>query len=477
VLERSTARLSSPLCLGVAVLAACSAEARPQAVVHVDTDLPIPTFADTLRIERLGPDGAVIDARVRVAPDPAEWPLSFGVVTETEPIRLRLRIYPSTRIAALVPGGLPPQPDGGTIAGDDPLAVFAIDRIVDIGPIRDRGVVHLSVVLSGECLGFSARPADGTSCALEDGVVRTDAPPTLGVEPTTATPESHVGTWEAARPRPCSGAPRAQTAGRFDDEICIPGGVFFLGDTLRGQESCGEACNFAPERLVRISPFYMDRYEVTVGRFRDALDMGFAPAGAYVTSFDDGLCHFGPTADPSLPMNCVTWAAARELCAFDGGRLLPSEAQREFAASGRGEERTYVWGERPPSCADAAFARNPPPAGLDPAALLGSAAECSAAGTGAVPVGTFEHDASRDGVRDLGGNVAEWALDELERYGEGCWSAPASLDPVCTRGALAGDHTVRGGSWGSPSGNLAVVGREAGGTNFLIGFRCVRPAS
>jgi formylglycine-generating enzyme required for sulfatase activity len=45
-------------------------------------------------------------------------------------------------------------------------------------------------------------------------------------------------------------------------------------------------------------------------------------------------------ARDQMPMNCLSWSAAVSFCRFDGGRLLPSEAQWEYASSGRGEERT-----------------------------------------------------------------------------------------------------------------------------------------
>ena len=62
-------------------------------------------------------------------------------------------------------------------------------------------------------------------------------------------------------------------------------------------------------------------------------------------------------ADAALAMNCISAQAAQAFCAWDGGRHLASEAQWEYAASGRGEERIYPWGDALPDCARAVYAR------------------------------------------------------------------------------------------------------------------------
>src|SRR4051812_37311444 len=72
---------------------------RPQVVLYVNTDLPVPGFADTLRIDWLDSHGDVIETRYRVAPNAADWPISFGVAVSRDgsPVLFRLRVYPAGR--------------------------------------------------------------------------------------------------------------------------------------------------------------------------------------------------------------------------------------------------------------------------------------------------------------------------------------------------------------------------------------------
>src|SRR5205085_185283 len=70
----------------------------------------------------------------------------------------------------------------------------------------------------------------------------------------------------------------------------------------------------------------------------------------------------GPSAsDPDdehakLPLNCVGWDTARAYCHLLG-KDLPTEAQLEFLASGRGFEFSYAWGEDDPDCGDTVWGR------------------------------------------------------------------------------------------------------------------------
>ena len=151
------------------------------------------------------------------------------------------------------------------------------------------------------------------------------------------------------------GAPR-------EGEACVPGGSFFFGDpAFRGRAFANDVVD---ERLVWVSPFYLDQTEVTVGAFRarwpELAAAGATPPlalyGGATAASRDRLLHVDrqPTRvaachSKSLPLSCVSWETARAFCRAKGADL-PTEAQLEYASSGLGEERAFAWGYDEPDC-------------------------------------------------------------------------------------------------------------------------------
>jgi formylglycine-generating enzyme required for sulfatase activity len=327
--------------------------------------------------------------------------------------------------------------------------------------------------------------------------------PTAGVEVTHGEPDASVnpiGTWLEAQETPCPGTRRLES-GVNDEEVCIPHGPFFLGDDRLDLFACEDYCFSGPERLVHVSSFYMDRYEVTVARWRAALAAGFHPPdGSWFKRPAISYCTYSDTdrAHETVPMNCVSWTAAAAFCDFDGHRSLPSEAQWEFVASGRGAEFMWPWGDDEPTCANASFARALIPGAP---ATPGSQNECYVPMTssGIAPVGSFPIDMSRPthdvpfGVMDLAGNAGEWVRDLVGGLCNPYWSQSAlPIDPVqpipealdTSSGVFA--HVTKGGTWASGAIGLKVAGRSHGFESMVTdpnyelgaftGFRCVRAA-
>jgi formylglycine-generating enzyme required for sulfatase activity len=296
------------------------------------------------------------------------------------------------------------------------------------------------------------------------------------------TPVRHEGTWAFAQTVPCAGTPRANDAFRNDGESCVPGGVFFMGNPASLVPVDSQPWNAAPDRLVRMSPYYLDTYEVTVARWRAALGAGFSVPSNTWHAYDatltyTGTCTYGSGAgDDQFPMTCVTTIAAQAFCQFDGHRSLSSEAQFEYAFTGRGQSRVFPWGDEPdPGCDQVVFGRydmNSP---------------CRGYPLGIQRVGTGSGDVSRDGVHDLLGNANELTADVFQSYGLGCWSGTGVLvDPLCTDGPSATIHTTRGGGWRAVPTRSEGTRRGEDDDTFLLtniadshwgyGFRCARPA-
>jgi len=259
----------------------------------------------------------------------------------------------------------------------------------------------------------------------------------------------------------------------------------------------GEGSSTA-QRLVIVSPFFVDIGETTVAAYRAAgvarvLDNVTPWSGESSGDSASDWCTYTSVADPDrdpLPVNCITWAGARDYCLTNGGDL-PTEAQFEYLAGGL-ESRTYPWGLDDPSCEDAIWGRG--------VGLAGAIAPCAGALGGALggplplPVDLQDETppprrrdvVARGDVRvfDLAGNSGEWVRDAFQRTEEPCWHRAGTsnvlTDPICEQTGQDGDRrSYRGGTWISGGGvDLRAANRwSETPDDFLLngGFRCVYP--
>ncbi len=258
------------------------------------------------------------------------------------------------------------------------------------------------------------------------------------------------------------------------DAVAFAGGTFRMGlppsgvaaaKVRHGIDFPGIFQNEVPVRSVTVSPFRMDRWEVTNARFLRFVEAqpGWRPAGAQAgRAADDYLRHWtGGRVPPGLerhPVTFVTWGAAQAFCRWAGGRL-PSEAEWEYAATD-GDGREFPWGEAPPTPALANFAA----AGLGSTATVG------------------RYPPTGPGLYDLSGNVWEWTLDAWEeRPGEEPVKDPVAGGPVDDAAAalVMGRRVIRGGSYAGSVVNLRTRWRdshEVSNAVAFVGFRCVYPA-
>lgn len=434
--------------LGVLAVSCSALEPEPlppygETLVVVDTDLPVPSVVSRLRIDVLADDGQTVAHRDDPRPDPRDWPASFSVYNDdasrVHAVKVRLRAY---------------------LDGRAEDATLAVERTVDLRiAYGERGRVR--VVLRGACIGKVPCPDDDEAIATEPTMDR-DVP-------------SVAGTFGA---QPCDGR-------GADGRICVPGGAFVFGDAFyRPASISADAMLYAPrpERVVRLTRFLMDQDEVSVARFRAATARGFAPPIAPTALESDGaLADVDPTkactwsATPrgreGHPLSCVSWDTASAFCRFDGGEL-PSEAQWEYAAvmAGRRTKAVYPWGDDPPSCDRAVYARTP------------ASDACIDRGEGPQPLDA-PGDATPLGIRHLGGSLEEHVRDDHAPLTDRCWTEAPAIDPICTRPVADRErpsHGVRGGSWFSWADQLVSVDRttsvRSDTQHPLLGFRCVYPA-
>lgn len=252
----------------------------------------------------------------------------------------------------------------------------------------------------------------------------------------------------------------------------VPGGTFVRDNGISG------------DYRATVSDFRLDDYEVTVGRFKsfvadyaqhkpgvgsgrnpnNADDAGWAASWSdalpgtqaeleeSVVACDAQFVTYG-SADPNLPMNCITWFEAYAFCIWDGGRL-PTDAETNYAAVGGDEQREFPWSD---------------PA--DSQLIDDSHAVFLPGATGPAPVGSKSPTGDgRFGQADLSGNEWEWCQDWYRSYPERCINC-ANLSDYSIR-------VIRGGSFYSERESLRSTSRLYHAPNqadFGVGVRCARP--
>ena len=279
--------------------------------------------------------------------------------------------------------------------------------------------------------------------------------------------------------------------------LVVPGGTYYR---TYSNDADGGATNLSDPAT--LSTFALDKYDVTVGRFRNfvaAYSGGWTPpagAGKHVhLNGGQGLANSGtggghepgwnigdnaqvsptntnlacsggtystwtPTAGARerWPINCVNWYEAYAFCIWDGG-FLPSEAEWEYAAAGGNEQREYPWG-----------AINPGTNNLY--AIYGCYYPTMGACTGVgniAPVGTVPQGTGRWGHLDLAGNAAQWNMDWYKAPYAGCTD--------CANTTLASFRVTRGGNFYDTAGMLHASSRSFNtpvNRDITIGFRCAR---
>jgi formylglycine-generating enzyme required for sulfatase activity len=239
------------------------------------------------------------------------------------------------------------------------------------------------------------------------------------------------------------------------DMVLIPAGEFIMGSDKVDASGKSEEFGFIepmyltehPKRTVSLEAFYIDKYEVTNGQFKQFL----IESGKYTDAQLQTIYEKLKMDNDNLPVRIVTWFMASEFCRAAGKRL-PTEAEWEKAARGaNGLE--YPWGnEWNPDYLNAGSGEND-----------------------LMPVGSYEQGKSPYGVYDMAGNVMEWTSDWYEAYPGAEFQSPFYGKKR---------RAVRGGGWGG-IGHYVIPHyfRAAYRYNFPpdrafndVGFRCAKDA-
>ena len=449
-MERALRRfLAVAACASWPLLAqGCAATLAPigHALIYVDTDAPLaagpgsqmafdepaPLF-DGLRVDVLDANGA--PACPSCTRDFAidrdglsSGSLSLSVVPrEGVPVRVRFRMFRRVRLR----GGEPPK-------------ASTIDVVTTLPGLPPEGVSEWTAYLP---------------------IARLAAPPGEPFPLVRGKPIPHesLGTAQA---RGCNGAPDRP------GQVCIPGGTFWMRNAERAVSGTGEDL---PERAVLLGAFYLDAREVTVAELRASgvVSASDPTRGAGPSRACTYTAEAGPNED--LPATCLSWNLAAAYCSARGARL-PTETELEFASSGRRSD-SYPWGNDPPSCTDAIFARDPGDGDGTP--LPGILNGCTGAGLGPAKAGSGARDRlvlPWGSVFDLAGNVSEWSSDRQPEGAKSSCSEPGYHEnPRCAPQSPSDEtpRAVRGGSF-------AVVGTRSlarlyfapGASATFVGFRC-----
>lgn len=311
----------------------------------------------------------------------------------------------------------------------------------------------------------------------------------------------------------CSGAPSAcnrscnglaKTCGPTSNGDCCASNVVpGIGSATYYRSYDGQTAGYTSQAFpALVSSFRLDKYEITVGRFRKfvaAYSETMIPNGAGKnpnnqpadTGWDaanwnaslDGdaseletnlrLCSVystwtdtaGTAAAESRPLDCLNWFEAEAFCIWDGGRL-PTEAEWNYAASGGTEQRVYPWGLAAPG-ADTILA--------DYKCYYGSPSGTCAGVASIAPVGSSAAGNGKWGQSDLAGGVYEWVQDWFTTY-------PATCNNCAVLAQGPGPYRViRGGSFMTAAASIAVSVRANNGPSihnnyFDLGARCARTA-
>jgi len=221
----------------------------------------------------------------------------------------------------------------------------------------------------------------------------------------------------------------------------IPGGEFLMGSP---ESEKGRKPDETPQRAVKISPFWMSRFEVTWNEYElfmypdQEKALTVETNNPYLDGVSDAVSRptkpyvemsFG-MGKGDFPAISMTHHAASKYCEWLSAKTghfyrLPTEAEWEYAARA-GSTAAYFWGD-------------------DPARLKEFAWTAHNSEFKYQKIGRKK--ANPWGLYDIYGNVIEWCLDQYDPafYAKSAGASPA-VDPW-NKSTTPYPHVARGGHW------------------------------
>jgi formylglycine-generating enzyme required for sulfatase activity len=257
----------------------------------------------------------------------------------------------------------------------------------------------------------------------------------------------------AAAATPIGGASAIKTpppASCPEGMVLIPAGKFFMGSDEKSDFEFER-----PAHQTALSSFCIDKFEVTVARYKTCSDKGECKRAGTANDWEkitdadrkafDPLCNArDPEGKASHPINCIDWEMAETFCRATAphGRL-PREAEWEFATRGS-DGRRFPWGDDWPDAKHLnACDKDCLAWGKKNHVEEKSMYEASDGFANTAPVGSFPAGDSPFGLSDVVGNVWEWTADWYAPY----TAAPQS-DPKGPEAEVEGaGRVIRGGAW------------------------------
>ena len=373
-----------------------------------------------------------------------------------------------------VPNGATVYIDGVAV-GTTPLREYQIDT-----GIRLEKPVNVGLELSGyksrvQKVSLQGGQQFTWDAQLEQSVEQTEW---LTSEPNPLQPETidDVQTENSSIPNeetlsPSSNIPQTILGADTAPMVLIPAGEFQMGSDYH---TIGNAAT-RPMHAVYLDAFYIDKYEVTLGQYKQ-----FVRATNH-RLLAEWVYRYSPT--DAHPVVGVSWEDAMAYAKWVGKRL-PTEAEWEKAARGGLVQKNHSWGNAPLDGTQCNFAdknlriiwnreREPDDNWADETLDDGYAYTA--------PVGSYSPNGY--GLYDMAGNVWEWCFDA---YDENFYANSSYENPIAEILVRDGANVVvsvnklrviRGSSWYDGPSSVWIasrLGQSPEGEVINVGFRCVQ---
>jgi formylglycine-generating enzyme required for sulfatase activity len=313
--------------------------------------------------------------------------------------------------------------------------------------------------------------ANVAECPLYGGLGIT---PQLGLLPIGRDPQS--GLWEFAHLQTGNPAARGPDGKLILTEstglvfVLLPGGTFRMGAQANDQNGANydpaARSDEDPVHAVRLSPFFLSKYEMTQGQWLHFVGRNPSQNGPH--HYQTNWNRSGRIADLVHPVERISWTECAEIL----GRLgleMPSEAQWEYGA--RGGTTTIWWtGNETKALAEAGNVSDKYAKDNGTSIWGNHDLDLDDGNTIHARVGSYR--ANPFGMHDVIGNLSEWCQDgyRLDYYRQGPQENPLS-DPEGRPNCV-----YRGGGYGYGASRARSAARDRDSPGNADDALGVRPA-